>query len=147
MPLVLIIFIQSLLQRKKIIENIGVYNFIDNILLFEIKLNFSFMPTSSQSQILSVVDYQLLQQHQQQPSGQDGTTTKPLNRISVNQTSVIETKRRSSKDDWRPSTGKKDDYDKQPPTPSNFSARPRNSIKINEGKIFKRKMFSFLPAK
>lgn len=52
------------------------------------------MPTSSQSQILSVVDYQLLQQ---QNNGQTNTTKAPI-RISVNPTAINESKRRYSND-------------------------------------------------
>ncbi|CAF1242987.1 unnamed protein product [Adineta steineri] len=66
------------------------------------------MPTSSQSQILSVVDSQLLhQQQQQQPqqqqkaTGHSRTTKSPV-RISVNQNPGNESKRRYSKDDHSP---------------------------------------------
>jgi len=93
------------------------------------------MPTSSQSQILSVVDYQALQQQQQQQqqaSGQDGTTAKLSSRISVDQTPTIETKRRQSKDDHRPSTGKKDES----PPPASLLPYRRSSTKINDGKTF-----------
>lgn len=51
------------------------------------------MPTASQSQILSVVDYQLLQQN----NGQTNTTKPPV-RISVNPTAISESKRRNSSD-------------------------------------------------
>ncbi|CAF2927069.1 unnamed protein product [Rotaria sp. Silwood2] len=96
------------------------------------------MPTSSQSQILSVVDYQLLQQQAQQQqqqqtaSGQD-ITTKLSGFNYVNQTSIIETKRRLSKDDRRPSFGKKDNDNNQSPPPPNISARRRSSAKIIDG--------------
>ncbi|CAF3678522.1 unnamed protein product [Rotaria sp. Silwood1] len=93
------------------------------------------MPTSSQSQILSVVDYQLLQQQAQQQqtaSGQD-VTTKPSGFNLINQTSIIETKRRHSKDDRRPSFGKKDNDDNQSPPPPNINIRRRSSAKITDG--------------
>ena len=89
------------------------------------------MPTSSQSKILSVVDYQLLQQ--QQASGQDGTT-KSSDGLTVSQTAVSELRRRHSKDNRRPSLGKKDD-DNQSPPPPNLTARRRSSGKINDGNI------------
>jgi hypothetical protein len=78
------------------------------------------MPTSSQSQILSVVDYQLIQQ-QQQANIQDGTINPPVH-ISIHQTP-----RRLSKDNQR----KKDnDDDNQSPPPSNLTTHRRSSGKI-----------------
>jgi len=85
------------------------------------------MPTSSQSQILSVVDYQSLQQ--QQASGQDGTTAKLSSGISVNQTSTIGRRRSQSKDERRPSIGR---IDESAP-PANLLSYRRNSTKINDG--------------
>jgi hypothetical protein len=82
------------------------------------------MPTSSQSQILSVVDYQLIQQ-QQQASGQDGTI-KPLVHISIHQTP-----RRLSKDNHRKKEDDDDD-DNQSPPPPNLTNRRRSS---GNGKI------------
>jgi hypothetical protein len=90
------------------------------------------MPTSSQSQILSVVDYQLLQQ--QQASGQNGTT-KPSLRISVNQTPINESKRRQQKGDRRASIENKTDEDNHSPPPSNVSNRRQSSDKNNDSKI------------
>jgi hypothetical protein len=90
------------------------------------------MPTSSQSQILSVVDYQLLQQ----ASGQNGTTKPPL-RISVNQTSINESKRRHQNGDRRRSIENKTDEDNHspPPPPSNVFNRRQSSDKNNDSKI------------
>jgi hypothetical protein len=102
------------------------------------------MPTSSQSQILSVVDYQLLhqqQQQQQQTAGQDGTTKLPV-RISVNQTSVSTSKRRHQNQDHHPSVENKnddDDNDDQSPPPPSSTARRRSSGKLTDGKILKKK--------
>ena len=94
------------------------------------------MPTSSQSQILSVVDHQLLQQ--QQANGQEGISIKPSSRITINQTSVIETKRRQSRDDRRLSIGRKDDDEKySPPPSSNQMTRRRSSAKTTDGKTEK----------
>jgi hypothetical protein len=94
------------------------------------------MPTSSQSQILSVVDHQILQQ--QQASGQDGIT-KPSIRISLNQTPVNESRRYQHTKDRYSSTGNRydDDDDNQSPPPHNATARRRSSGKINDGKIKK----------
>jgi hypothetical protein len=86
------------------------------------------MPTSSQSQILSVVDYQLLQQ---QASGQNAQTKPPV-RISVNQTQAIETIRRLSKDERRPSIDRKNGTS---PTFPRVTDRRRSSDKTAESKI------------
>src|SRR5580698_7521227 len=83
------------------------------------------MPTSSQSQILSAVDYQLVQQ--QQATGQDGTTINPTGPIWVNQTTVTETRRRRSKDERRPSTGRKDDDERYISPRPNLTGRRRSS--------------------
>lgn len=94
------------------------------------------MPTSSQSQILSVVDYQLLQQ---QPNGQP-TTTKPTNQISV-----ADAKRRPSKDDRRTSIDKKKENDRSPPSSSvNATDRRRSLDKANDSKVSLDKICSFL---
>ncbi len=79
------------------------------------------MPTSSQSQILSVVDYQLLQQ--QQSSGQN-VPTKSSVRIPVNQTSVR-----------RALIENKNDVDNHFPPPSYVTNRRRSSDKTNESKF------------
>lgn len=98
------------------------------------------MPTSSQSKILSAVDYQLLQQqHQQSSSGQD-TTAKDFSINSVNPAPVIESKRRLSKDDRRSSIGRKDDDDNMLLTPLSRSARRRSSEKIGDGKMRTKKL-------
>jgi hypothetical protein len=90
------------------------------------------MPTSSQSQILSVVDYQSIQQ---QASGQNATTTKPPVRISVNQTQVTDTIRRHSKDyERRLSIDKKNGND-HPPSLPRVTERRRSSDKTVESKI------------
>ncbi|CAF1061835.1 unnamed protein product [Rotaria sordida] len=96
------------------------------------------MPTSSQSQILSVVDYQLLQQQaqqqqqqqQQQIANSQDATTKLAGLNYVNQPSLIEIRRRSSRDERRPSTGKKDNDGNQSPPPPNITVRRRSSAKI-----------------
>jgi hypothetical protein len=90
------------------------------------------MPTSSQSKILSVVDYQLLQQQQQQQqsTGHEGTTIKPSSQAPVNQISVIETKRRRSKDDRPSSIGRKDEEEEQSPSSDHW----RSSAETNESK-------------
>jgi hypothetical protein len=93
------------------------------------------MPTSSQSQILSVVDHQLLQQ--QQGTGQDGIITKSSNRIPINQISGIEIKRRQSKDDRRLSIGRQDDDEKFSPPNSNQINRRQSSSKTIDGKTEK----------
>ena len=88
------------------------------------------MPTSSQSQILSVVDYQLLQQ---QAAGQN-VPTKPPVRISVNQTQTIETVRRLSKDERRSSVDRKNGTNPSPTLPR-VTDRRRSSDKTVESKI------------
>jgi hypothetical protein len=90
------------------------------------------MPTSSQSQILSVVDYQLLQQ--QQASGQN-TTIKPSVRISVNQTSVNESKRHQQKEDRRSSNEDNNYQNNHLAPPSNRMDRRRSSDKSIDSKI------------
>lgn len=85
------------------------------------------MPTSSQSQILSVVDYQLLQQ---QPNGQNNTT-KPRN-----ETSIGDGKRHPPKDERRTSIDKKKENDRSPPASSvNASDRRRSLDKANDSKV------------
>ena len=88
------------------------------------------MPTSSQSQILSVVDYQLLQEQQQQQTTGQNAPAKPPVRISVNQTSVSESKRHYPKDDRRSST--EDDHFA---SRSHTADRRRSSDKTNDSKI------------
>ncbi len=90
------------------------------------------MPTSSQSQILSVVDYQLLQQ--QQPSGQN-VTTKPPVRIPVNQPAVNDSIRRQQKDDRRTSIdSKKHENERSSPLPR-VNTRRRSSDKNIDSKL------------
>ena len=85
------------------------------------------MPTSSQSQILSVVDYQLLQQQQQQQS--NGQTTKSTARTTANQPSTIDSKRRSSID-------KKNENNHSLPSSSAYVTDRRRSLdKANDSKI------------
>jgi len=99
------------------------------------------MPTSSQSQILSVVDYQLLQQ--QQASGQN-TTTKPPVQILVNQTTDNGSKRRHQKDDRRTSIENKNGEDNHLPLPPNATDRRRSTDKNNDSKIYIDHIFQFL---
>ncbi len=81
------------------------------------------MPTSSQSKILSVVDYQLLQQ--QQTNGQEGVTAKPSSQIQTNQTPVGR-----ARDERRSAIGRKDGNNEQSTSP----VYRRNSAKINDSK-------------
>jgi hypothetical protein len=90
------------------------------------------MPTSSQSQILSVVDYQLL--HQQQANGQDGTTKLPA-RITVNQISTNESKRQHRNEDHRTIAQNKNGRDHHSPSSPSPDDRRRNSGKTADGKI------------
>ncbi|UJR33819.1 hypothetical protein I4U23_021243 [Adineta vaga] len=94
------------------------------------------MPTSSQSQILSVVDGQLLQQ-QQKPSGQNRTNKSPV-RASANQTGVSEARRRSVKEDRRPSIGNRYNDEDHSPPPSNVINRRQSSDKPNDGRTSQR---------
>ncbi len=90
------------------------------------------MPTSSQSQILSVVDYQLLQQ--QQTSGQN-VTTKPPVRIPVNQPAVNDSIRRQQKDERRTSIdSKKHENEHSSPLPR-VNTRRRSSDKNIDSKL------------
>jgi hypothetical protein len=73
------------------------------------------MPTSSQSQILSMVDYRLLK--------------KLPDRISINRKSAVESKRRQPKDNRRSSVRKKDGNN-QSLLSLNTNARHRSSGKI-----------------
>ena len=91
------------------------------------------MPTSSQSQILSVVDYQLLHQ-QQQANGQDGTTKLPA-RITVNQIPTNESRRQHRNEDNRPVAQNKNGRDHHSPSSPTPDDRRRNSGKIGDGKI------------
>lgn len=94
------------------------------------------MPTSSQSQILSVVDYQLIQQQQQQTNNQPPTTRPPV-RISVNQISVNDSKRRQSIEN-------KNDVDNHFPPPVNVTNRRRSSDKTSDSKIKNHHSFQFI---
>jgi hypothetical protein len=85
------------------------------------------MPTSSQSKILSVVDYQLLQQSQQQSTDHEGITIKQSSQVLVNQTSV-----RRSRDARRSSIGRKDDEEEEKQSTS--PVHRRSSTKMNESK-------------
>lgn len=85
------------------------------------------MPTSSQSKILSVVDYQLLQQ-QKQTNEQDQSTITTIRRLSVHSPDN-QIKRRQS-------IGKKDtDDNKQLSSLPNLNVRRRHSMKINDSKM------------
>lgn len=136
-------FYSIIIVKKQIVSKTLVYTILF-LLFHKIELGIDtfnlFMPTSSQSQILSVVDYQLLhqQQQQQQPTiAQDGVTVKPAIRISVNQTPLLEARRRLSKDERRPSIGKKFDNEKLSPSSQNLLVRRRSSLKLADGKTYK----------
>lgn len=92
------------------------------------------MPTSSQSQILSVVDGQLLQHQQQQKAGGQVRTNKSPVRASTNQTGVSELRRRSIKEDRRPSISQRYNDEDHSPPPPNVINRRRSSDKPNDGK-------------
>lgn len=99
------------------------------------------MPTSSQSRILSVVDYQLHQKQQNHREEThldlpDGPTLKPIVRISINRTSVSPPKRRPVREERRLSfeqriAGK----GLSPSPPPNITARRRSSGKLSDGKL------------
>jgi hypothetical protein len=99
------------------------------------------MPTSSQSQILSVVDYQLLSQ--QHAGGQDGTTKQPA-RISLHQASINDQKRQHRNEDHRSTMQNKNGGDNRSPSPPNVNDRRRSSGKINDGKFLKYQTFRTL---
>lgn len=87
------------------------------------------MPTSSQSRILSAVDYQLIQQQAQQQqifSGPDATATSGGDNSSNQQ---------KTKNDRRLSCEKRGNDHNKSPSPSNLSARRRSSLKNVDGKI------------
>ncbi|CAF1073691.1 unnamed protein product [Adineta ricciae] len=93
------------------------------------------MPTSSQSQILSVVDGQLLQnQQQQKASGQTRTNKSPV-RALVNQTGVSELRRRSIKEERRPSISQRYNDEDHSPPPPNVINRRRSSDKPTDVKL------------
>ncbi|CAF3473703.1 unnamed protein product [Rotaria sordida] len=87
------------------------------------------MPTSSQSKILSVIDYQLIQQ---QATGQD-EITKPTVHITSSKISGNESKRRSQKDDPRSSIENKNNEDNHSPSPTNITDRRLSSSKNTDG--------------
>lgn len=89
------------------------------------------MPTSSQSKILSVVDYQLVQQ---QGTGVD-ELTKPTVHAPSSKTSGTESKRRHQ-DDRRRSIENKSGDDNHSPPPSHLSTRRLSSSKNNDSKIY-----------
>ena len=94
------------------------------------------MPTSSQSRILSVVDYQLLRK-QQNSDVHDGQT-KPNDRTQVHQSSAILSKRRPYRDDRRSSSESKNNERNRipsPPPPSSIIDQRRHSDKSNDGKL------------
>ncbi|CAF1078610.1 unnamed protein product [Adineta ricciae] len=96
------------------------------------------MPTSSQSQILSVVDGQLLQhQQQQKASGQTRTNKSPV-RALANQTGVSELRRRSIKEDRRPSISQRYNDEDHSPPPPNVINRRRSSDKPTDGRASQR---------
>ena len=83
------------------------------------------MPTSSQSKILSVVDYQLVQKQQQQPNGQEGVTEKPSSQSVINQTPLGR-----ARDERRSAIRRKSRDNEQSASP----VYRRNSMKINDSK-------------
>ncbi|CAF4574468.1 unnamed protein product [Rotaria sp. Silwood1] len=87
------------------------------------------MPTSSQSKILSVIDYQL---GQQQATGQD-EVTKPTARNSGSKITGHESNRRSHKDDRRSSIENKNDEDNHSPSPTNITDQRLSSSKSTDG--------------
>ena len=93
------------------------------------------MPTSSQSQILSVVDYQLIQRQQQ--TGVYNRTTKSVVRPSIQRTPGIPQEQGQVRDDTRPSIDKQpaDEQQSSPPAlASRLIARRRSSDKFSDGK-------------
>ncbi|CAF1603823.1 unnamed protein product [Rotaria magnacalcarata] len=88
------------------------------------------MPTSSQSKILSVIDYQLVQK---QPNGQDEVSKLNVH-SSANKNSLNETKRRHSKDERRASIENKNGESNRATSPFNSNARRLSSSKNNDGK-------------
>jgi hypothetical protein len=115
------------------------------------------MPTSSQSRILSVVDYQLLRK---QPNSdvQDGQT-KASGRAPVQPSSSILSKRRPYRDDRRSSIESKNNERNRipsPPPPSSIIEQRQNSDKSTDSKLDEEKSFfdrcvtwssDFLPAR
>ncbi|CAF4554105.1 unnamed protein product, partial [Rotaria magnacalcarata] len=86
------------------------------------------MPTSSQSKILSVIDYQLVQK---QPNGQDEVSKLNVH-SSANKNSLNETKRRHSKDERRASIENKNGESNRATSPFNSNARRLSSSKNND---------------
>lgn len=92
------------------------------------------MPTSSQSKILSVVDYQLLQQQQ---TNEHGVTTKSSYPRSISQATPNESQWRQSNDDYHLMIGIKENDDNKSALPTNFSVHRRSSTKIDDSKFVK----------
>lgn len=94
------------------------------------------MPTSSQSRILSVVDYQL-HRKQQNSDVHDGQA-KPKDRTPGHQSSAILSKRRPYRDDRRSSIDSKNNERNRvpsPPPPSSIVDQRRHSDKSNDGRL------------
>ncbi len=114
------------------IIHFGFFFFFAFIIIHSFRIISPHMPTSSQSQILSVVDYQSLQQ--QQTSGQN-VTTKPPVRIPVNQPAVNDSIRRQQKDERRTSIdSKKHENEHSSPLPR-VNTRRRSSDKNIDSKL------------
>ena len=93
------------------------------------------MPTSSQSQILSVVDYQLIQRQQQ--TGVYNRTTKSVVRPSIQRTPGFSQDQGHERDDARPSINKEAADEQQsspPPLAPQLITRRRSSDKFSDGK-------------
>ena len=91
------------------------------------------MPTSSQSKILSVVDYQLIQQEN---SDRDGGT-KSTTGSSIHRTAAADgSKKTHQKDQRRLSI--EDKNNDHSPSP-NAAARRHNTDKINDGNFYTKK--------
>ncbi|CAF2468341.1 unnamed protein product [Rotaria sp. Silwood2] len=103
------------------------------------------MPTSSQSKILSVIDYQL---GQQQATGQD-EVTKPTVHSSGSKIPGNESKRRSHKDDRRASIENKNDEDNHSPSPPNITDRrlsfSKNTDGLQSGRTTQRNDLLYVP--
>lgn len=89
------------------------------------------MPTSSQSKILSVIDYQLVQQ---QPNGQDGIA-KPTVYNASTRVPRNEPKRRAQKDDYSILNENKNGEDNRSPSPLNINSRRTSIAKSSDGKF------------
>ena len=94
------------------------------------------MPTSSQSRILSVVDYQLLRK-QQQSDTYDGPA-KPSVRVPVHQSPAILSRRRAYKEDRGSSVESRNNERNRtpsPPPPSSILEERPNSEKSSDGEL------------